>query len=151
MKDVTNQHFYLVREDVLTEAMQKTLEAKALLQNGKVNSIWDAVKEVDLSRSAFYKYRDAVFPFHSIVQERILTVFLQLEDREGTLARLLQLVAESQCNVLTIHQTIPIQGRASVTLSLDVTAMSKDINEFLTEMKRLDFVEAADVISSGAF
>lgn len=151
MKDVTNQHFYLVREDVLTEAMQKTLEAKALLQTGKVNSIWDAVKEVDLSRSAFYKYRDAVFPFHSIVQERILTVFLQLEDREGTLARLLQLVAESQCNVLTIHQTIPIQGRASVTLSLDVTAMSKDINEFLAEMKRLDFVEAADVISSGAF
>lgn len=151
MKDVTNQHFYLVREDVLTEAMQKTLEAKALLQNGKVNSIWDAVKEVDLSRSAFYKYRDAVFPFHSIVQERILTVFLQLEDREGTLARLLQLVAESECNVLTIHQTIPIQGRASVTLSLDVTAMSKDINEFLTEMKRLDFVETADVISSGAF
>lgn len=151
MKDVTNQHFYLVREDVLTEAMQKTLEAKALLQTGKVNSIWDAVKEVNLSRSAFYKYRDAVFPFHSIVQERILTVFLQLEDREGTLARLLQLVADSQCNVLTIHQTIPIQGRASVTLSLDVTAMSKDINEFLTEMKRLDFVEAADVISSGAF
>lgn len=151
MKDVTNQHFYLVREDVLTEAMQKTLEAKALLQTGKVNSIWDAVKEVDLSRSAFYKYRDAVFPFHSIVQERILTVFLQLEDREGTLARLLQLVADSKCNVLTIHQTIPIQGRASVTLSLDVTAMSKDINEFLAEMKRLDFVEAADVISSGAF
>jgi len=151
VKDVTNQHFYLVREDVLTEAMQKTLEAKSLLQTGKVNSIWDAVKEVDLSRSAFYKYRDAVFPFHSIVQERILTVFLQLEDREGTLARLLQLVAESQCNVLTIHQTIPIQGRASVTLSLDVTAMSKDINEFIAEMKRLDFVEAADVISSGAF
>lgn len=151
MKDVTNQHFYLVREDVLTEAMQKTLEAKALLQTGKVSSIWDAVKEVDLSRSAFYKYRDAVFPFHSIVQERILTVFLQLEDREGTLARLLQLVADSQCNVLTIHQTIPIQGRASVTLSLDVTTMSKDINEFLGDMKRLDFVEAADVISSGAF
>lgn len=151
MKDVTNQHFYLVREDVLTEAMQKTLEAKALLQSGKVTSIWDAVKEVDLSRSAFYKYRDAVFPFHSIVQERILTVFLQLEDREGTLARLLQLVADSECNILTIHQTIPIQGRASVTLSLDVTSMSKDINEFLADMKRLDFVEAADVISSGAF
>ena len=95
MKDVTSQRFYLVREDVLTEAMQKTLEAKHLLQSGKATSIWDAVKEVDLSRSAFYKYRDAVFPFHSIVQERILTVFLQLEDREGTLARFLQLVADS--------------------------------------------------------
>src|SRR4051794_34963845 len=131
MKDVTHQRFYLVREDVLTEAMQKTLEAKHLLQSGKVSSIWDAVKEVDLSRSAFYKYRDAVFPFHSIVQERILTVFLQLEDREGTLARLLQLVADSTINILTIHQTIPIQGRASVTLSLDVTAMSKQLDEFI--------------------
>lgn len=150
MKDVTHQRFYLVREDVLTEAMQKTLEAKHLLQSGKVSSIWDAVKEVDLSRSAFYKYRDAVFPFHSIVQERILTVFLQLEDREGTLARLLQLVAESAINILTIHQTIPIQGRASVTLSLDVTAMTKQLDEFINEMKRLDFVESAEVISSGA-
>ncbi|MEK3981076.1 ACT domain-containing protein [Psychrobacillus sp. FSL K6-2836] len=150
MKDVTSQRFFLVREDVLTEAMQKTLEAKHLLQSGKVSSIWDAVKEVDLSRSAFYKYRDAVFPFHSIVQERILTVFLQLEDREGTLARLLQLVADSTCNVLTIHQTIPIQGRASVTLSLDVTAMNKELEEFVNEMKRLDFVESAEVISSGA-
>ncbi|MEK4486592.1 ACT domain-containing protein [Psychrobacillus sp. FSL H8-0484] len=150
MKDVTNQRFFLVREDVLTEAMQKTLDAKHLLQSGKVSSIWDAVKEVDLSRSAFYKYRDAVFPFHSIVQERILTVFLQLEDREGTLARLLQLIADSACNVLTIHQTIPIQGRASVTLSLDVTAMTKELEEFINEMKRLDFVESAEVISSGA-
>ncbi|WP_391116171.1 ACT domain-containing protein [Psychrobacillus sp. L3] len=150
MKDVTHQRFYLVREDVLTEAMQKTLEAKHLLQSGKVSSIWDAVKEVDLSRSAFYKYRDAVFPFHSIVQERILTVFLQLEDREGTLARLLQLVAESSINILTIHQTIPIQGRASVTLSLDVTEMTKQLDDFINEMKRLDFVESAEVISSGA-
>ncbi|SER85195.1 ACT domain-containing protein [Psychrobacillus sp. OK032] len=150
MKDVTGQRFYLVREDVLTEAMQKTLEAKHLLQSGKVSSIWDAVKEVDLSRSAFYKYRDAVFPFHSIVQERILTVFLQLEDREGTLARLLQLVAGASINILTIHQTIPIQGRASVTLSLDVTAMTKELDDFLNEMKRLDFVESAEVISSGA-
>ncbi|MFJ7971208.1 ACT domain-containing protein [Psychrobacillus sp. NPDC096389] len=150
MKDVTGQRFYLVREDVLTEAMQKTLGAKHLLQSGKVSSIWDAVKEVDLSRSAFYKYRDAVFPFHSIVQERILTVFLQLEDREGTLARLLQLVAGSSINILTIHQTIPIQGRASVTLSLDVTAMTRELDDFLNEMKRLDFVESAEVISSGA-
>ena len=150
MKDVTSQRFFLVREDVLTEAMQKTLEAKHLLQSRKVSSIWDAVKEVDLSRSAFYKYRDAVFPFHSIVQERILTVFLQLEDREGTLARLLQLVANYACNVLTIHQTIPIQGRASVTLSLDVTSMSTELDELLQSLKRLDFIESADVISSGA-
>ena len=150
MKDVSEQRYFLVREDVLTEAMQKTLDAKQLLQNGEVASIWDAVKKVDLSRSAFYKYRDAVFPFHSIVRERILTVFLQLEDRKGTLATLLNTVADSACNVLTIHQSIPIQGRANVTLSLDVTAMNMQLDDFLQQLKRLDFVESAEVISSGA-
>ncbi len=150
MKDVSEQRYFLVREDVLTEAMQKTLDAKELLQSGEVASIWDAVKKVDLSRSAFYKYRDAVFPFHSIVRERILTVFLQLEDRNGTLATLLHTVAETQCNVLTIHQSIPIQGRANVTFSLDVTAMNVQLDDFLQQLKRLDFVESAEVISSGA-
>ncbi|MGE7622841.1 ACT domain-containing protein [Viridibacillus sp. NPDC096237] len=150
MKNVADQRYYLVREDVLTDAMQKTLDAKSLLQTGAVSSIWDAVKQVDLSRSAFYKYRDAVFPFHSIVQERILTVFLQLEDRKGTLARLLSTVTETHCNILTIHQTIPIQGRANVTLSLDVTAMDIELDDLIQQLKKLDFVESAEVISSGA-
>ncbi|MGO1058968.1 ACT domain-containing protein [Planococcus sp. FY231025] len=149
MKDVSEQRYYLVREDVLTEAMQKTLEVKRLLQRDRM-SIMDAVNQTGLSRSAFYKYRDAVFPFHSIVKERILTVFLQLEDRSGTLATLLQSVAEAGCNILTIHQTIPIQGRANVTLSLDVTAMDMELDAFLQQLKKLDFVESADVVSSGS-
>lgn len=149
MKDVSEQRYYLVREDVLTEAMQKTLEVKRLLQRDRM-SILDAVNHAGLSRSAFYKYRDAVFPFHSIVKERILTVFLQLEDRSGTLATLLQTVAEANCNILTIHQTIPIQGRANVTLSLDVTAMDLELDAFLQQLKKLDFVESADVVSSGS-
>ncbi|SEJ24288.1 chorismate mutase [Bhargavaea ginsengi] len=151
MKDVSDENYYLVREDVLTESMQKTLEAKRLLQNGEESTIWDAVKRVGLSRSAFYKYRDTVFPFHSVVQERILTIFMQLEDREGALAELLRTVAEAQCNVLTIHQTIPIQGRANVTLSLDVTSMTMELNTFLQALKRLPFIESADVVSSGAY
>jgi chorismate mutase len=149
MKDISEQRFYLVREDVLTEAMQKTLEVKRLLQRDRM-SILDAVNKTGLSRSAFYKYRDAVFPFHSIVRERILTVFLQLEDRSGTLAMLLQTVAEARCNILTIHQTIPIQGRANVTLSLDVTAMEMELDAFLQQLKKLDFVESADIVSSGS-
>lgn len=150
MKNVANQKYFLVREDVLTDAMQKTLEAKHLLQSGKAASIWDAVKEVDLSRSAYYKYRDAVFPFHSIVKERILTVFIQLLDQKGALAKLLELVSEARCNVLTIHQTIPIQGRANVTLSLDVTSMNMELDEWMQKVKQLAFVESAEVISSGA-
>lgn len=76
--DKKDQQFYLVREDVLPEAMQKTLQAKRLIERGKVDSIADAVQMVDLSRSAFYKYRDTVFPFHTMVKERIITLFFSL-------------------------------------------------------------------------
>ncbi|TFD92403.1 MULTISPECIES: ACT domain-containing protein [Jeotgalibacillus] len=149
-KKTIDEKFYLVREDVLPEAMQKTLEAKQLLERGKAGSVWEAVREVDLSRSAFYKYRDTVFPFHTIVKERIITLFFHLEDRSGTLSQLLGLVASCQCNILTIHQTIPLQGRANVTLSLNVTDMNVSLDEMLTRLKKLEFVEKVEVLGSGA-
>ena len=79
-----------------------------------------------------------------------MTVSIQLQDRKGTLAKLLETITDAHCNVLTIHQTIPIQGRANVTLSLDVTSMSIKLDELLHLLKRLDFIESAEVISSGA-
>jgi chorismate mutase len=145
-----DKKFFLVREDVLPEAMKKTLEAKEMIERGKVESVWDAVQRVDLSRSAFYKYRDTVFPFHTIVKERIITLFFQIEDRSGTLSELLATVASSGCNVLTIHQTIPLQGRANVSLSLNVSEMKVEMDELLGRFKRLEFVEKVEVLGSGA-
>lgn len=138
-----------MREDVLPEAMKKTLEAKELLERGKAVSVWDAVQQVDLSRSAFYKYRDTVLPFHRVVKEKIISLFFYLEDKPGALSKLLSLVAESHCNVLTIHQTIPLQGRANVTLSLDITEMTIDIDDLLSRLKRLEFVDRVEILSSG--
>ena len=150
MQNKADKKFFLVREDVLPEAMQKTLQAKEMIERGKAVSVWDAVKSVDLSRSAFYKYRDTVFPFHSVVKERIITLFFHLEDRSGTLSELLGIVASSGCNVLTIHQTIPIQGRANVTLSLNTGEMHMDMNEFINRLKRLEFVDKVEILGSGA-
>ena len=149
-KDKADKKFYLVREDVLPEAMKKTLEAKEMIERGKVESVWDAVQRVDLSRSAFYKYRDSVFPFHTIVKERLITLFFYLEDRSGTLSQLLQIISSSGCNVLTIHQTIPLQGRANVTLSINTTEIEINIEELLTKLRRLEFVEKVEVLGSGA-
>jgi chorismate mutase len=145
-----DKKFYLIREDVLPEAMKKTLDVKEMLERGKVESIWDAVQQVDLSRSAYYKYRDTVFPFSTIVKERLVTLFFHLEDRSGTLSKLLSVVASSGCNVLTIHQTIPLQGRANVTLSLNTTEISTDIDELLLELRKLEFVEKVEVLGTGA-
>ncbi|MHA6259310.1 ACT domain-containing protein [Sporosarcina sp. CAU 1771] len=150
MKQLGEGRFYLVREDVLTESMQKTLEAKQLLASGEEMTIQEAAKRVGLSRSAFYKYRDSVFPFESIARERILTIFIQLEDRKGSLATLLRIVSEAKCNVLTIHQTIPVQARANITLSLDVTEMPIKMEAFLQRLKSPDFVDSVSLISSGA-
>lgn len=150
MKRLGDGRFYLVREDSLTDSMLKTIEVKRLLTNGEEITIQDAVKKVGLSRSAFYKYRDTVFPFETIARERVLTVFIQLEDRKGALAILLKIVSEAKCNVLTIHQTIPVQARANITLSLDVTAMEIKVEKFLNRLKAPEFVESVSLISSGA-
>lgn len=147
MKDDT---FYLVREDILPEAMKKTLEVKKLIERGKVESVAEAVQRVDMSRSAFYKYRDAVFPFHTMVKEKLITLFFHLEDRSGTLSQLLSVVANAGCNVLTIHQTIPIQGRANVTLSLNTNGMNEDINHLMAKLRRLEFVEKVEILGQGA-
>jgi chorismate mutase len=147
MKDDT---FFLVREDILPEAMKKTLEVKKLIERGKVDSVAEAVQRVDMSRSAFYKYRDAVFPFHTMVKEKLITLFFHLEDRSGTLSQLLSVVATAGCNVLTIHQTIPIQGRANVTLSLNTNGMTEDINRLMTKLRRLEFVDKVEILGQGA-
>lgn len=151
MKRLGDGRFYLVREDVLTDSMLKTIEVKKLLASGGASTIQEAAKIVGLSRSAFYKYRDTVFPFESVARERILTIFIQLEDRKGSLATLLSIVTDAKCNVLTIHQTIPVQGRANVTLSLDVTAMNVSMDKFIQNMKAPEFIESVSVISSGAY
>lgn len=149
-RDKLDKKFYLVREDVLPEAMKKTLEAKELMERGKAESVWDAAQKVDLSRSAFYKYRDTVFPFHTVVKERLVTLFFYLEDRSGTLSHLLSVVASSGCNVMTIHQTIPLMGRANVTLSLNTSEIEIEIDELLSRLRRLEFVEKVEVLGSGA-
>jgi chorismate mutase len=146
-----DKKFYLVREDVLPEAMRKVLLAKELLERKKVDSVAEAVQLVDVSRSVFYKYRDAVFPFQAVVKESIVTLFFHLEDRSGTLSKLLSVVAAAGCNVLTIHQAIPLQGRANVTLSISTNEMKEDIEELLAKLRRLEFVEKVEIVGSGAY
>lgn len=146
---IRNGRFYLVSEEFLTDAMKKTIEAKELLDRGKVESIAEAVQQVDLSRSAFYKYRDGIFPFHTMVREKIITLFFHLEDRSGTLSKLLSMVANAGCNVLTIHQTIPLQGKANVTLSINTSDMKENLDILINELKELEFVEKVEILGSG--
>ncbi|SDI84968.1 ACT domain-containing protein [Natribacillus halophilus] len=142
-------HFYLVREDMLTEAMQKTLEAKRMLDNDQSLTVGDAVQKAGLSRSAFYKYRDAILPFHTMIQAQIITLSILLADRSGSLSKLLGVVAETQSNVLTINQTIPLQGRANVTLTVDTTMVTVEIQNLMRRIKEMEAVEKVELVGSG--
>lgn len=141
--------FYLVREDMLPDAMLKTVEVKKLLDSGKGYKVNEAVEEVDLSRSAFYKYKDGIFPFHTMVKEKIITLSIHLEDQSGALSKLLSMVAETGANVLTINQTIPLQGRATITLTVETAAMAQDVTVLLNRIERMESVVKVELIGSG--
>jgi len=141
--------FALVRIDMLPEAIQKTLEAKRLLETGVVDKVQEAVERVGISRSSFYKYRDSVFPFHSMMKEKIVTISMILEHRSGVLSSVLGFLAQVKANVLTIHQTIPLQGVANVSMSVDTTQIEEEMNAILNGLVQLDGVRRAVVVGSG--
>lgn len=114
-----NRKFYLIREDVLPESVIKTLKVKDALKNNSNLSIYDAVKQFNLSRSAFYKYRETIFPVdEKILDQREFTLILYVNDIVGMLAQVLNAISQLQLSVLTIHQSVPIEDKATITLSL---------------------------------
>ncbi|MCM2676654.1 ACT domain-containing protein [Alkalicoccobacillus plakortidis] len=143
------RRFFLIREDILTDAMIKTLEAKSMLQSGEAKKINEAAQKVGLSRSAFYKYKDGIFPFHAMAKEKIVTLSINLLDRAGTLSELLTIVSGTGANILTINQTIPLQGRAHITLSIDTAPITMQLDELFEQMKKLKAVEKVELAGSG--
>lgn len=141
--------YYLIRSDMLPEAIQKTVAAKDLLASGEVQTVQEAVDRVGMSRSSFYKYKDGVFPFNALMKEKIVTVAMTLEHRSGVLSGVLAHLARYRGNVLTIHQTIPLQGVASVTMSLDTAHMTTDVTAIIHGLQDLDGVKRAFVVARG--
>lgn len=140
------EKFYLVNADILPEAVLKTIEAKELLAAGQAQTVHEAVEKVGLSRSAFYKYKDGIFPFNTMIKERIVTVSLDLEHRSGILSKVLSSIAQMDGNVLTINQTIPIQGIANVVLSIDTAYMKGEVTSLLQMLKQVEGVVKAAII-----
>ncbi|MDR6226393.1 ACT domain-containing protein [Desmospora profundinema] len=144
-----DETYFLIRSDMLPEAIQKTVEAKSLLASGEVQTVQEAVEQVGMSRSSFYKYKDGVYPFNALMKEKIITISLTLEHRAGVLSSILSYLATQRGNVLTINQTIPLQGVAGVTMSLDTAQMITDVTTMLEGLKSLDGVKQAQLVSRG--
>lgn len=112
--------YFVVKEQAVPEVLLKVVEAKKLLETGRVQTVNEAADKVGISRSSFYKYKDDVFQFHDNAQGVTITLTFQMEDEPGLLSEVLKIIAGFHANILTIHQSIPIGGVASLSLSVQV-------------------------------
>lgn len=121
--------YYVVKQKAIPDVLLKVVEAKKLLESEKVMTVQEATEVVNISRSSFYKYKDDIFPFHDNARGKTITFIMQMDDEPGLLSKVLGLIASYHMNILTIHQTIPINGVASLTVSIDVLAVSGNSSE----------------------
>ena len=126
--------YYIVAADALPDIFIKVSEAKRMMQTGEAATVGEATRLAGISRSAFYKYKDAVQPFNDMKAEHIITFQAMLEDSTGVLSRVLAVFAASGANILTINQTIPTNGCAAVTISAETSEMGESLEQLFSDV-----------------
>ena len=139
--------YYVVKKKAVPEVLLKVVEAKHLLDSEKVLTVQEATERAGISRSSFYKYKDDIFPFHDHSRGRTFTVMIQLDDEPGLLSGLLNCVAQYQANILTIHQSIPVNGVATLTLSVEVKDNTGNISKMVEEIEEQDGIHYVKIVS----
>ena len=138
--------YYIVEAAALPEVFLKVAEAKQMLDSGEAATVGEATKATGISRSAFYKYRDAMMPFQNLMAGHIITFQLMLKDRTGVLSGILSIFAYNGANILTINQNIPTNGCAIVTISAE-TELHCSVEDLLKRMGNLDGVLKAEIVA----
>ena len=139
--------YYIVEASALPEVFVKVAEAKRLLSTGEAATVNEATRMTEISRSAFYKYRDAVLPFQNMMTGRIITFQIMLRDVPGVLSGLLQTFADEKVNILTINSTIPTNGAALVTITAETMEMTMTLEELMTSLSQTKGVVKAEVVA----
>ena len=137
----------MLKQKAVPEALLKVVEAKKLLESERALTVQDATEQVGISRSSFYKYKDDIFPFYDNTKGRTVTFVVQMDDEQGLLSDLLHIVAVYKANILTIHQSIPVNGIASLTLSVDVLPQTGDIADMIHVIEQVDGVHYVKILA----
>ena len=143
----TKPKYYIVEASALPEVFLKVAEAKRLLSTGEASTVNEATRMTGISRSAFYKYRDAVLPFQNMMTGRIITLQLLLHDQVGLLSELRDVFADSNVNILTINSIVPTNGTADVTISADTMEINTTLEEMLHMLRTFKGVVKAEVLA----
>lgn len=142
-----DKNFFIVDKSVLPEIFIKVMEVKNLLESGKEKTVQEAVAKVGISRSAFYKYREAVHPLYENSRGKTVTVAMNLDDTAGLLSSVLNSIAKAGANILTINQTIPINGIANVTITIETNDMEGDLGSLIKDVENLQGVQTFKIIA----
>ncbi len=138
---------YIVEASMLPEVFIKVCEAKEYLQTGSCRTVAEAVNRAGISRSAFYKYKDAITPFRNMKRDQVVTLSIMTRDRTGALSSVLSIFASSGANILTINQSIPTNGVGMVTISFIAEDMELPLDELRARLEALDVVIRTEILA----
>lgn len=145
-KPAEKKKYYVVKERAVPEVLLKVVEAKKLLDCGKVQTVQEAAELTGISRSSFYKYKDDIFPFHEEAKGKTITFIIQMDDEPGLLSNVLQTIAHFRGNILTIHQSIPINGIATLTLSVDILPGEGDAEQMMEVIEQIEGIHYLKIL-----
>lgn len=141
-----NQYFVVTRKAV-PEVLLKVVKAKRLLESEKMQTVQEATAAAGISRSSFYKYKDDIFPFYDNSKGKTVTFVTIMDDIQGLLSDLLHIVAVYRANILTIHQSIPVSGVATLTLSVEVRPDTADVSRMVEEIEKLEGIHSVKIVA----
>lgn len=139
--------YLLVNNKILPDKLEKVIETRKLLDEGFAKNITEAVKITGISRSTYYKYKDFVFSHEEKEVGQRAVMAIMLRHKRGVLASVITCFASLNVNVLTINQSMPINSKASVNLSLDFMETEFDIDEIINELKKINGVISVSLLA----
>ncbi len=142
-----NSNYFVLKKKAVPEVLLKVVEAKRLLDSGKVESVQEATEQVGISRSSFYKYKDDIFPFYENEKGKTVTLVIQVDDEPGLLSVVSKSIADCHANILTIHQSIPVNGIATLTLSVDVFPETGDVEKMVSTIEAVQGIHYVKIIA----
>ena len=146
-KETEKKKYYVVRERAVPEVLLKVVQAKKLLDSGKVQTVQEASEQTGISRSSFYKYKDDIFPYHENMRGKTVIMVIQMDDEPGILSVVLKSIADYHANILTIHQSIPVNGIASLTVNVDVFEETGDVEEMVKVIEKIKGIHYVKIIA----
>jgi chorismate mutase len=144
--NIDNGEYYIVRKKAVPQVLVDVVRAKQLIESGKAESVQEAISRTGISRSSFYKYQNDIFPFHESARGTTFTLMFQMEDEPGLLSDALRIIAQYRANILTIHQSIPVSGVATLSLSIQVQKTTGNMSEMLKELENHSGVHNVKVV-----